>query len=165
MFGPAARTATTDLRLAVPSAFDQDLFLSSPDEEFDRESLRSYKSLRAYRRKTCPRHSVCPHYWQYVASPGGMRWRRRKVCFVSCAASVFPPKTQPSNRTALPCVWTGQVCTMVLTAAALPAWERRAAMLQVFLHLRIFCKRLPRQTAGWPEHYRRAVYLERTQVL
>ena len=35
VFGTAARTATTDLRLGVPSisAFDQDLFLNSPDEE------------------------------------------------------------------------------------------------------------------------------------
>ena len=42
---------TTDLR-GVPSAFDRNLLegylLSSPDKEFDGESLRSYKSLRAY---------------------------------------------------------------------------------------------------------------------
>ena len=40
---------------------------------------------------------------------------------------------------------------MVLTAAASPAWEKRAATLQVFLHLRIFRKRLPHQAAGWPK--------------
>ena len=94
-----------------------------------------------------------------------MRWRRRKSALFLALQVLSLPR---HNRATVlrggvlgqkdRCALYGAHCRCVSGLG-----EARIAMLQVFLHLRMYCKRLPHQAAGWPKHCRRAVCFGRTQ--